>query len=158
YRMTVVLSAGSDSYGKSVWPMQIDPYDGKQLALGSIALTNNAQRVDDIAASSDLDSVLLEDRTPLVVKGMEIVPLAVDRFKKTDNVVMYSEIYDSMLTAEKAPKVGLGYKILERSSNKEVFFTGTVPADNFVLKGSPVAPVGMMVMVKDLTPGSYRIT
>ena len=157
YKMTVVLSAGSDTYGKSSWPLKIDDYDGKQLALGGIAMTNNVQRVDDLAVNADLDSVLLEDRTPLVVKGMQIVPLAVNRFKKSDKVVMYSEIYDSLLTAEKPPRVALGYKIQERATNKEVFFTGTVWADEFLLKGSPVVPIGMLVMVKDLAPGSYRV-
>jgi hypothetical protein len=157
YKMTVVLSAGSDTYGKSTWPLRIDDYDGKQLALGGIALTNNVQRVDDLATNADLDSVLVEDRTPLVVKGMQVVPAAVNRFKKSENVVMYSEIYDSLLTEEKPPRLVLGYKIQERASSKEVFFTGTVPADGFLQKGSPVVPIGMMVMVKDLAPGSYRI-
>jgi VWFA-related protein len=157
YKMTVVLSAGNDSYGKSSWPLSIDPYDGKQFALGGIAMTNNVQRVEEMAVNADLDSVLLEDRTPLVVKGMQIVPLAVNRFKKSDKVVLYSEIYDALLTEEKPPRVVLGYKIQERSSNKEVFFTGSVAADEFLQKGSPVVPVGMLVLVKDLNPGSYRL-
>jgi len=157
YKMTVVLSAGSDAYGKTSWPLDIDAYDGKQLALGSIALTNNPQRLDQLAASSDLDALLVEDRTPLVVKGMQIVPMAVTRFKKADRLVLYSEVYDSLLTGEKPPRVVIGYKIQERASNKEVFFTGTVPADDFLQKGSPVAPIGMMVMTKDLSPGSYRL-
>jgi hypothetical protein len=38
-----------------------------------------------------------------------------------------------------------------------VFFTGTVAADDFLQKGSPVVPIGMLVNVKDLTPGSYRL-
>jgi hypothetical protein len=157
YKMTVVLSAGNDTYGKSSWPLDIDNYDGKQLALGGIALTNNAQPVEQLAANTDLDSVLLEDRTPLVVKGMQIVPLPVNRFKKTDKVILYSEIYDALLTGEKPPRIALGYKVQERATNKEVFFTGTLPADDFLQKGSPVVPVGLIVMVKDLAPGSYRV-
>lgn len=157
YKMTVVLTAGSDTYGKSVWPLDIDTYDGQQLALGGIAMTNNAQKVDQLAANSDLDEALLEDRTPLVVKGLQVVPMAVNKFKKTDRVVLYSEVYDSLLTTDKPPRVAIGYKIVERSTNKEVFFTGTAAADEFLQKGSPMAPIGMMVMVKDLSPGSYRV-
>jgi hypothetical protein len=88
---------------------------------------------------------------------LQVVPMAVNKFKKTDRVVMYSELYDSLLTSEKPPRVAIGYKIVERASNKEVFFTGTAPADEFLQKGSPMAPIGMMVMVKDLSPGSYRV-
>jgi VWFA-related protein len=157
YKMTVVLSAGSDTYGKSSWPLEIDNYDGKQLALGGIALTNNAQRLDQLAANTDLDSVLLEDRSPLVVKGMQIVPLPVNRFKKTDRVILYSEVYDTLLTGEKPPRIAIAYKIQERATNKEVFFTGSQPADDFLQKGSPVVPIGLMVFVKDLAPGSYRV-
>jgi hypothetical protein len=32
-----------------------------------------------------------------------------------------------------------------------------VAADDFLQKGSPVVPIGMLVMVKDLKPGSYRL-
>ena len=157
YKMTVVLTAGSDTYGKSSWPLDIDAYDGKQFAIGGIALTNNAQRVEQLASSADFDSVLLEDRTPLVVKGLQIVPTAVSRFKRSDKVVMYTEVYDSLLTSDKPPRVAIGYKIHERATDKEVFFTGSVPADEFLQKGSPVVPIGMLVAVKNLAPGSYRL-
>jgi VWFA-related protein len=157
YKMTVVLSAGSDTYGKSTWPLDIDAYDGKQFALGGVVMSTNAQRVEELATNADFDSVLLEDRTPLVVKGLQVVPTAVNRFKRSDKVLFYSEIYDSLLTDEKPPRVVLGYKIQERASNKEVFFTGTLAADDFLQKGNPVVPVGMLVMVKDLKPGNYRL-
>src|SRR5205807_2539357 len=156
-KMTVVLSAGSETYGKSSWPLEIDAYDGKQFAIGGVAMSNNVLRVEDIASNADLDSVLLEDRTPLVVKGFQIVPAAVNRFKRTDKVLLYSEIYDSLLATENPPRVVLGYKIFERASNKEVFFTQTIAADDFIQKGRPVVPVGMLVMVKDLNAGAYRL-
>ena len=157
YKMTVVLSAGSDNYGKSSWPMDIDAYDGKQFALGGIALTNSATPVEQLATQADFDSVLLEDRTPLVVRGMEVLPNAANRFKKTDRIIMYSEIYDAELIGEKPPKVYMGYKIQDRGTNKEMFFSGTGAADDFIQKGSPVVPIGMIVMVKDLAPGAYRL-
>src|SRR5260370_32547017 len=155
--MNVVERGGSDTYVKSTWPMDIDAYDGKQFALGGIALTNNATPVEQLATQADFDSVLLEDRTPLVVKGMQVLPTAANRFKKSDRIIMYSEIYDAQLTGEKPPKVYMGYKIQERASNKEMFFSGTGAADDFIQKGSPVVPIGMIVMVKDLAPSNYRL-
>jgi len=157
YKLTVVLSAGNgDTFGKFESPLQIDAYDGKQFTLGGVALTNAATRLSDIPTG--LDSVLLEDRTPLVVQGMQIVPSATNRFKKSDNVVMYTEIYEPLLaSAEKQPRVGFAYRIKERATDKEVFFTGVAPADNFIQKGNPVIPAGMLVKVKDLPAGSYRM-
>ena len=155
YKLTVVLSAGGDTYGKFEAPLQIDPYDGKQFTLAGVALTNSATRVSDIP--SGLDAQLLEDRTPLVVQGLQIVPSATNRFKRSDNVILYTEIYDPLLTSADPPRVGFGYHIYERASNKEVLFSGLVAADGFIQKGNPVVPGGLMVKVKDLQPGSYRL-
>ena len=155
YKLTVVLSAGGDAFGKFESPLSIDPYDGTHFSLGGIALTNSPQRLNDIPES--LDSVLLEDRTPLVVKGLQIIPSPTNRFKHTDNVVVYSEIYEPLLTSDNPPVVAMGYTILDRGSNQKVFSTGTVRADEFIQKGNPVVPVGMKVKVDDLKPGSYRL-
>jgi hypothetical protein len=155
YKLTVVLSAGGDSFGKFESPLSIDAYDGKNFTLGGVALTNSVQKLNDIPES--LDSVLLEDRTPLVVKGMQITPSGSNRFKHTDNVVVYTEVYEPLLTAEKPPVVGVGYTIFERASNTKVFSTGAVHADDFIKKGNPVIPVALKVKVDDLKPGSYRL-
>ncbi len=155
YRLTVVLSAGGDAFGKFESPLAIDSYDGKHFSLSGLALTNSAQRLNDIPTG--LDSVLLEDRTPLVVKGLQIVPSGSNRFKHTDNVVVYTEIYEPLLTSATPPIVGMAYRIFERSTNKQVFFTEVVRADDFIQKGNSVIPVGMKVKVDDLKPGSYRL-
>jgi len=155
YKLTVVLSAGGDAFGKFESPLTIDPYDGKHFSLGGIALTNSPQRVNDIPES--LDSVLLEDRAPLVVKGMQIVPSPTNRFKHTDNVIVYSEIYEPLLTSENPPVVAMGYTIFSRASNQKLFSTGAVRAEEFIQKGNPVVPIGMKVKVDDLKPGSYRL-
>jgi VWFA-related protein len=155
YKLTVVLSGGADTFGKFESPLQIDSYDGKSMSLGGIALTNSATRISDIPTG--LDSILLEDRTPLVIKGMQVVPSATNRFKRSDNVILYTEIYDPLLASDQPPKLGFGYHLLERATNKEVLFTGAIPADDFVQKGNPLVPAGMVVKVKDLPSGGYRL-
>jgi VWFA-related protein len=153
YKLTVVLSAGGDAFGKFETPLQIDAYDGKHFSLGGVALADNAQKLGDIPTS--LDAALLEDRTPLVVHGLQIMPSGTNRFKRDKNVIVYSEIYEPLLTSDNPPKIGLGYRILDRASKKEVMFTGVVTADEFIQKGNPVVPVGLKVNVKDLAPGAY---
>jgi len=155
YKLTVVLSGGGDTFGKFESALQIDSYDGKSMSLGGIVMTNSATRVSDIPTG--LDSILLEDRTPLVVKGMQVVPSATNRFKRSDNVILYTEIYDPLLATDKPPKVGFGYHVIDRGTNKEVLFTGAVPADDFIQKGNPLVAAGMVVKVKDLPPGGYRL-
>ena len=155
YKLTVVLSAGGDAFGKFESPLDIDAYDGKHFSLGGLALTNSAQKVNDIPET--MDAVLLEDRTPLVVKGLQIVPSATNRFKHTDNVIVYSEIYEPLITGQAPPVVAMGYTILDRASNNKVFFTGAQRCDEFIQKGNTVIPIGMKVKVDDLKPGSYRL-
>jgi VWFA-related protein len=154
YKLTVVLSAGGEHFGKFETPVTIAPYDGKNLTLGSIVLSNNIQRVDQI--SSDVDATLLEDRTPLIVKGMQVTPAAKYQFKKSDNAILYSELYAPSLMSATPPKVGAGYRIFDKS-NKEVLFTGAVPLEEFVQKGNAVVPFGLKLQIKDLPAGSYRL-
>jgi VWFA-related protein len=155
YKLTVVLSAGGDTFGKFERPLTIDEYDGKHFSLSGLALASSVQKLTDIPTG--LDSVLLEDRTPLVVKGMQITPSGSNRFKHTDNVVVYTEIYEPLLASANPPLVGMAYTILERESNKKLFFTDVQRADDFVQKGNPVIPIGLKVKVNDLKPGSYRL-
>jgi hypothetical protein len=155
YKLTVVLSGGGDTFGKFEAPLQIDAYDGQHFSLGGVVLTNSVTRISDIP--SGLDSALLEDRTPLVLKGMQVVPSASNRFKRSDNVILYTEIYEPALASATPPRVGFAYHIYERASNKDVFFSGLAPADDFIQKGNPVIPGGLTVKVKDLPPGSYRL-
>jgi hypothetical protein len=151
----VVLSAGGDTFGKFERPLTIDEYDGKHFGLSGLVLANSVQKLTDIPTG--LDSALLEDRAPLVVKGIQITPSASNRFKHTDNVVVYTEIYEPLLASANPPLVGMAYTILERESNKKLFFTDVQRADDFVQKGNPVIPIGLKVKVNDLKPGSYRL-
>ena len=156
YKLTVVLSSGSsDAFGKFEAPLQIDSYDGKKFSLGSVVLTNSAQRLTDIPTG--LDSQLLEDRTPLVVKGLQMVPSGSNRFKKSDNLIVYTEIYEPLMTAASPPQVGFGYYVYDRASNKQIQFTGLMRAEEFMQKGSPVIPVALKVKVDGLPAGGYHL-
>lgn len=155
YKLTVVLSGGGDAFGKFESPLHIDPYDGQTLSLGGVAMTNDATRVSD--TPTGLDSALLEDHTPLIVKGLQIVPSATNRFKKSDNVIMYTEVYEPLLATDDPPKVAFAYRVIDRATNKEIVFTGAMPANDFIQKGSPVIPVGLKVNVKDLPVGGYKL-
>jgi VWFA-related protein len=154
YKLSVVLSSGGDGFAKFETPLHIDPYDGNKFTLGGVVMSKTVQAVDQI--STDVDASLLEDRTPLIVKGMQITPAADYSFKKTDRVILYSQVYAPLLKTEKPPRVAAGYSIVD-STNKQVFFSGGVPLDEFIEKGNAVVPFGLIVQVKDLAPGSYRL-
>jgi hypothetical protein len=155
YKLSVVLSSGGEGFAKMEKPLQIDGYDGQKFTLGGVVLSSTMQRVDQIP--TEVDATLLEDRKPLIVKGMEITPAANYQFKKTDNVVLYSELYEPALKTDPETKVVSGYRVFDKATNKEVFFTGGVPLDSFVQKGNAVVPFALKVETKDLPPGNYRL-
>jgi VWFA-related protein len=154
YKLSVVLSSGGDNFAKFETPLKIDSYDGKKFTLGGVVLSKTIQPVDQIP--TDVDAGLLEDRTPMIVKGMQITPAANYAFKQSDIVVIYSQVYEPLLKTDAPPRVVAGYKILD-ASNKQVFFSGPIPLEDYVLKGNAVVPFGFIVKVKDLPPGTYRL-
>ena len=154
YKLSVVLSSGGDNFAKFETPLKIDAYDGKKFTLGGVVLSKTIQPVDQIP--TDVDATLLEDRTPMIVKGMQITPAANYSFKQSDRVVIYSQVYAPLLTTDAPPRVVAGYSILD-ASNKQVFFSGPIALEEYVQKGNAVVPFGLMVQVKDLPPGNYRL-
>jgi len=154
YKLSVVLSSGGEGFAKMEIPLQIDSYDGNKFTLGGVVLSTNAQPVDQIP--TEVDASLLEDRKPLIVRGMQITPAASYQFKKTDWITLYSEVYEPLLKTEPT-KVLTAYRIFDKTTNQQVFFTGGVPMDSFIEKGNPVVPFALKVETKDLAPGSYRL-
>lgn len=155
YKLAVVLSSGGQGFAKMETPLQIDPYDGNKFTLGGVVLSSSLQPVDQIP--TEVDATLLEDRKPFIVKGMQITPAANYQFKKTDNLTLYSELYEPLLKTDPAMKVLSGYRIFDQATNKQVFFTGGVPMDSFIEKGNPIVPFALHVQTKDLPPGNYRL-
>jgi hypothetical protein len=97
YKLTVVFSAGGESFGKIEQQFAVDPWDAKGLFISSIALSKSAHRVSE--ADTELDSALMEGRAPLVAQGMQITPTGTNRFKKSETGFVYLEVYEPELAA-----------------------------------------------------------
>ena len=102
YALKVVFSSGGEEFGKLEAPLKIEPYDGKGLFLSAVALSKEYHRVSP--RSTDLDTLLLEGRAPLVAQNMEIIPAGTNRFAKTDKAVCYLEIYEPLMTTVAVPQ------------------------------------------------------
>jgi hypothetical protein len=152
YNLKVVFSSGNESFGKLQLPLVIDPYDGKQLSMSGVALSNELQRLADM--STGLDSQLLGDRKPLLVQGIQVVPSDSNRFKKTDNAAVYVEIYAPLLAGPNPPQVGIELTVVDRKTGEK---KADVAARAATQAGSSVVPVGLKLPVATLAPGSYRV-
>ncbi len=152
YKLKVVFSSGNESFGKLETPLLVDPYRGQEISLSGVALSNDIHRAAD---STGLDSQLLEDRTPLVVKGLEVAPSASNLFKKTDTAALYAEIYEPLLKNPNPPEVAYELIVIERKSGQEKIHIGDrAPKGN---AGDPVIPLGLKLPVATLDPGSYQV-
>jgi VWFA-related protein len=153
YKLKVVFSSGNESFGKLEAPLSIDPYLGKEFSISGVALSNHLRRAADIA--TDLDSELLEDRTPLLADGFQISPSASNHFKKTDTAAIYTEVYEPLLKNPNPPTVGFDLVIVERASGQEKMrFAHQVPG---VRAGNPLISLGLKLPVAQLGPGSYLL-
>jgi hypothetical protein len=62
-----------------------------------------------------------------------------------------------VLKTEPETKLVSGYRVFDKATNKEMFFTGGIPMDGFVQKGNPVVPFALKVDTKDLPAGNYKL-
>jgi VWFA-related protein len=153
YKLKVVFSSGNESFGKLETALTIDPYLGKEFSISGVALSNSLRRATDVA--TDLDSQLLEDRTPLLADGFQISPSASNRFKKTDTAAIYAEVYEPLLKNPNPPKVGFELIVVERASGQEKLHLGNrIPEGK---AGNPLIPLGLKLPVATLGPGSYLL-
>src|ERR1700735_2293031 len=155
YRLTIVLSGGSEKFGKYETPLVIEPYDGKTFSLSGLAFSNQMQRVSD--GASDLDADLLAGRMPMVVQGVELTPSGTNRFKKSDKVAFYAQIYDPHLSDPNPPAVACKFSVIDQKTGKQVFSTGPFNVGTFVQKGNPVIPLALKVPVDTFPAGEYRV-
>ncbi len=155
YKLTVVFSSGGENFGKVETPLTIDPYDGKEFSLSAVALSREMRRYGE--GDTTLDTELLQDYKPLVTQGIEVIPAASNRFKKSDPTAVYVEAYDPLLTGPKPPKIGLEIKIIDRKTGEMKVDAGVTDTSGSVKAGNPVVPLGLKLPTDRLPPGSYRV-
>jgi VWFA-related protein len=155
YNLKVVFDSGGAGFGKLESPLTINAYDGKVLAVSGIAFSTVFVKVTD--AEQNLDSQLLEGRSPLVAANLQFTPTGTARFRTADKVALYFEVYDPALMGEKKPTVAVNVHVLDSKTLDLKQDSGNVKVTEFVRAGSPVVPTGMRLPIEGLAPGLYRL-
>ncbi|MBV8906951.1 MAG: VWA domain-containing protein, partial [Acidobacteriia bacterium] len=125
YTLKVVFSSGGSDFGKVEMSLPIDPYDGSQFAMSGLALSKQFLRVSD--AGLGLDAALIEDKTPLIANGVEVIPAGSPQFHKGEPALFYFELYEPLLAApdpRNPPAVVVRERILDRQSGEAKEDTG----------------------------------
>ncbi len=158
YDLKVAFSAGSESFGKVEAPLNIEAYDSNQFAVSGLALSKGAIKTADMGAN--LDAALIEDRKPLIVQGMQVIPAGSSLFKSSDKPIMYFEVYEPLLLtadAKKPPAVAIQMRVLDRKTGAQKKDTGLARIEVPAETGNPVIPVGVRIPIESLAPGAYRL-
>jgi hypothetical protein len=97
YNFTLVVSGGTDKFAKLAAPLNIDPFDGKRMTLSAPLLSSQIAKLNE--DDQAMDAVLISDKVPFIVKDLQIYPSSTNRFKKTDQVGIYAQVFVPQLAA-----------------------------------------------------------
>jgi hypothetical protein len=140
-------------------PLVIDPYDGKTFMISAIAISSKYGPAS--AMGSLLDAALIEDRTPLITHGVQVIPSGTNGFKKGETPVVYLEVYEPLEAQETPPKdLALALEILildPKAKNAPVADTGLFRIPLPEKPGSPVVSFATKIPSEKLEPGSYIV-
>ena len=157
YRLKVVFSSGGESFGKIEKPLAVDTYDGQKFSISGLAFSNNYRAASSLG--TELDALLIEDRTPLVTQGVQMIPAGSNQFKTSDKPAIYLEVYEPLLAAAEPPKelaVGLQLRVLDAKTGEQKSDSGLYRIPIPEKAGNPAIPTGTTIPVASLAPGTYR--
>ena len=156
YTLKVAFNSGGEGFGKVEIPLRIDPYTGSQFAMSGIVLSTSFHKISDL--QSDLDAEMLEGHVPLIAQGIQFTPASAYQFKKGEQVLVYFEVYEPMMTDEKVAgitKVATELRVVDRQTGSTKVDSGNMDLGKFLRAGNPVVPVGLRVPMDQLTAGAY---
>jgi VWFA-related protein len=153
YDLKVAFTSAAESFGRLQIPLVVDSYDAQEFSMSAVALSKELRPLNQESAS--LDATLIEDRTPLVAQGVEIVPAGDARFKHNEPAIFYAEVYDPRLASADPPKFGVQMVVVDvKSREKKVDTGGPLPAPT---AGAPLVSFGLKLPVDKLPAGSYEL-
>jgi hypothetical protein len=154
YSLQVALS-DQWGLGRAEVPLTIDAYDGKELAMSSIAL---CKRLRDaaVAAKEDTAANFALQHVPLVSKGIEFVPAGDTIFEKSEPLFAYFEVYEPS-SAGPAEKVTVQMRILDAGSGQVAGNFAPLDAAPYQTKGSLMLHIARTIPIKQLPKGAYRL-
>ena len=152
YLFSLAIGAGPNAVAKVEMPLAVDPWNSASFGIGGIAFSTEAQPVDPATGPS---GPILEGRTPLVAGGRRFVPAGTSRFKRSDQLYFYTEVYDPAVGGTSA--LTMEFRILDRVTGEVRQDTGMAGVASYVTPGDPRVPFATRVPVAQLAAGAYRL-
>ena len=155
YNLEVVLNDGWN-FGRAEMPLTIEAYDGKQLALSSVALCKSL-RSSAVAAKEAAQANFAPQYVQLVSKGILYTLDGDTNFTKGESLFAYFEVYGPQLPESSAPPVSVHLRVLESSTDKLREDFAPFDAAPYQRPRSSVLCVGRKIPIDQLQAGHYRL-
>lgn len=149
YRFTLAFGQAGESdatFGKVEMPLNIESWNGSQLAVSGLALSRETHPGGDLGLS-----LLAGDQTPLVAGGEQVVPSGSGRFAKSGTGVFYIEIYDP-----DPGSVTLRVRALDPKTDEAKWDSGNTKPPPPAAGAKSIAAMANLPLDK-LTPGTWRL-
>jgi hypothetical protein len=158
YSLKVAFTSAGDTFGRLELPLVIEPYESSQFSISSLALSKEVRRTSEAAAQ--IEASLLEDKTPLIAKDLQVIPSGSNVFRKGEPAMFYFEIYEPLLTTpdpQNPPRVGIQIRILDRSTGEAKSDSGIMQLDISGNGSNLAIPVALKIPLQALAAGSYTL-
>ena len=155
YHLEVLLNDGWN-FGRAEMPLSIEAYDGKQLALSSVALCKSL-RSAAVAAKEAGQANFAPQYSPLVSKDILFTPTGEMSFAKGEPLFAYFEVYEPQLAENPALPVSVHLRILDSNTGKPIEDFAPIDAAAYRQAGSSMLHIGRKVPIDQLPTGNYRL-
>ena len=156
YEVRVVVSDGKKNFGRAEIPLQVEPFDGRQLMMSDIVfggiLRDPSWILRDAARIAPAPIV----PTPLVSKNVEFFPSTDSNLPTFTNLSFYFEIYEPLLVKQPA-EAFFSLRITDLTRGSIVMDTGAMTATKWIQPGNAVIPIGLRIPTGKLPIGNYKL-
>ena len=147
-------NAGARSVGKVSMPLEIAAWTAGRFGMGGIALSREIRPVGE---STRAAGPVLEGRGPMVAQGVELTPAGSTRFRRSEHLYFYTEIYEPSLDSAAPAAVQIQYRVFDRGTGQLSEQSPLASIEKFVRPGNTAIPVATTIPVSTLKPGQYRL-
>jgi len=155
YDLRIALGDGQ-SFGRAEISLTVDAFDRKELSLSAVSLCKRMSGRASILPGA-WTAELPRNYMPLVSNGVEFKPTGNTRFKKSETLYTYFEVYEPLLTEQSSATMQIQMRIVDVKTGELKSDSQPVSATPYVKPGSPVIPIGRGIDISKLPTGSYRL-
>jgi hypothetical protein len=152
YRVELVLTDG-EKFGRKTASITVDDFTKEPLSISAIALCKRYHK----PSPDEKGPTRAPQYVPFMFDGMEFRPAGDTRFKTSEQLFAYLEIYDSEIQSGSGAKTYLEMKVTDETTHELKIGTAARLVDSPLRSENPAIPMVWDMEIGKLSPGSYRL-